>query len=388
MNNKDNTEDILLEFTKFEQNVLLPRDEKSESLSEALKFRPPWLYTAEQLFPPFTYLGGKRGIADQVWMRFGADIPNYIEPFAGGLSVLLARPLLDIRELNRYRELVCDTNLLLLNFWRSVKQEDITKLIETVDFPPHEVEVLGRRRAMIEKLWKIYPEFKKIEYYDPELAGYWLYIAREWIGNRPDDLDESPTLKMVRAMETGFQGGSLKKHLRFLQLRTKQVRFFSGYWRRPLESDTQVKNIGKTGIFLDPPYLGTEGYYGGDPTLNKEDIDDLNRIYKTASKKERQAKIEIADEVREWAVEMGKDRENHRIAYCAYEHQQDQNFPDDWTKVRWKYKGGHSNQKKNRDENELRDVETVWFSPGCIKPEGEESNSVDLIICDDILEKN
>lgn len=40
---------------------------------------------------PFPYFGGKSRIAHLVWPRFG-DPSNYVEPFAGSLAVLLARP--------------------------------------------------------------------------------------------------------------------------------------------------------------------------------------------------------------------------------------------------------------------------------------------------------
>ena len=47
--------------------------------------------TNEQLTAPFPYFGGKRKVAQEVWRRFG-DPKNYVEPFAGSLAVLLARP--------------------------------------------------------------------------------------------------------------------------------------------------------------------------------------------------------------------------------------------------------------------------------------------------------
>lgn len=43
------------------------------------------------LVAPFPYFGGKRRAAPMIWPRLG-DTPNYIEPFAGSLAVLLARP--------------------------------------------------------------------------------------------------------------------------------------------------------------------------------------------------------------------------------------------------------------------------------------------------------
>jgi hypothetical protein len=40
---------------------------------------------------PFPYFGGKSRAAHLVWAAFG-DVPNYVEPFAGSLAVLLGRP--------------------------------------------------------------------------------------------------------------------------------------------------------------------------------------------------------------------------------------------------------------------------------------------------------
>lgn len=44
-----------------------------------------------ELKAPFPWFGGKSRAADLVWSRFG-DVQNYVEPFAGSLAVLLARP--------------------------------------------------------------------------------------------------------------------------------------------------------------------------------------------------------------------------------------------------------------------------------------------------------
>jgi site-specific DNA-adenine methylase len=40
---------------------------------------------------PFPWFGGKSRAAHLVWERFG-NVPNYVEPFAGSLAVLLSRP--------------------------------------------------------------------------------------------------------------------------------------------------------------------------------------------------------------------------------------------------------------------------------------------------------
>ena len=44
-----------------------------------------------ELKAPFPWFGGKRRVAAEVWAALG-DVDNYVEPFAGSLAVLLARP--------------------------------------------------------------------------------------------------------------------------------------------------------------------------------------------------------------------------------------------------------------------------------------------------------
>lgn len=65
---------------------------------------------------PFPWFGGKSRVAHLVWSAFGADVANYVEPFAGSLAVLLARP-------GEPRiETVNDLDGYLVNFWRAVQQ--------------------------------------------------------------------------------------------------------------------------------------------------------------------------------------------------------------------------------------------------------------------------
>jgi len=46
---------------------------------------------SEVLRAPFPWFGGKSRCAGVVWSMLG-DVPNYVEPFAGSLAVLLGRP--------------------------------------------------------------------------------------------------------------------------------------------------------------------------------------------------------------------------------------------------------------------------------------------------------
>ena len=67
---------------------------------------------AAPLKAPFPYFGGKSKVAPLVWSRFG-DVRNYVEPFAGSLACLLARPSPFVGT-----ETVNDADGLISNFWR------------------------------------------------------------------------------------------------------------------------------------------------------------------------------------------------------------------------------------------------------------------------------
>jgi len=45
----------------------------------------------EPIKAPFPWFGGKSRAAEIIWARFG-NVPNYVEPFAGSLAVLLDPP--------------------------------------------------------------------------------------------------------------------------------------------------------------------------------------------------------------------------------------------------------------------------------------------------------
>ena len=70
---------------------------------------------------PFRYFGGKNRIAPAVWQRFG-NPPNYFEPFAGALGVLLERPR------PGKKEYVGDTCCLITNFFRAARYAGISEI--------------------------------------------------------------------------------------------------------------------------------------------------------------------------------------------------------------------------------------------------------------------
>ena len=173
MMNSNDINGVLEEFLEFERNTSAQNNYGGLSIKKAQNHLPPWTNKVKQLFPPFTYFGGKRKAADEVWRRFGADIPNYKEVFSGGLSVLLARPILDMRKLQVYQEQANDSNLFLINFWRTVQhKKGVRKLIKLMNFPAHEFELLGRREEMVRRALYLRNKLSYDTGHDAILAAY------------------------------------------------------------------------------------------------------------------------------------------------------------------------------------------------------------------------
>ena len=78
--------------------------------------------------PPIPYFGGKTSIADRIVERF-PDHGHYVEPFAGSLSVLLAKP-------RSAMETVNDIDAHLMTFWRVLRDRP-TELARSCALTPH-----------------------------------------------------------------------------------------------------------------------------------------------------------------------------------------------------------------------------------------------------------
>jgi len=126
--------------------------------------------------------------------------------------------------------------------------------------------------------------------------------------------------------------------------RLRRVRVCCGDWERILGS-APTTCIGLTGVFLDPPYA----------------VDERSDVYGEESR-------ELAHRVREWAILNGEDP-LLRIALCGYngEHK----MPDSWQEVAWKANGGYANQQKKVTQGKANAYrERIWFSPHCLRPQG------------------
>ncbi len=127
-----------------------------------------------RLKAPFPWFGGKSLAANLIWERLG-DVANYVEPFAGSLAILLARP-------HQPRiETVNDRDCYLANFWRAVKS-DPDHVAHCADWPVSECDLRARHRWLVEQ-----PGFREKllidpEFYDAKIAGWWVWGISQWIG--------------------------------------------------------------------------------------------------------------------------------------------------------------------------------------------------------------
>ncbi len=318
--------------------------------------------------PPFPYFGGKARVAPAIWQRLG-DCPNYVEPFAGSLAVLLNRPT------PAGTETVNDLDGFLCNFWRSV-QFAPDEAAKWSDWPVNEMDLEARH------YWLVTEGRKRIEgmaadpkAFDAMVAGWWVWGACAWIGsgwcsgegpwavvdgkwvlrdagqgvNRQlPHLGDAGQGVNRQLPHLGNAGQGHREHLSryFGQIadRLRYVRVACGDWSRVLTPSVSFRH-GLTGVVLDPPYgEGEVDYSSGG---NKCDG--------------------IASAVREWALENGSNP-NFRIALCGYDGQHE--MPESWECLEWKAAGGYSSTAAGETQGQLnRHRERVWFSPHCLKPE-------------------
>lgn len=309
--------------------------------------------TVSDLVAPYPYFGGKRRVAQEVWNRFG-DVPNLVEPFAGSLAVLLARP--DAHDWARRVETVNDLDGMIANFWRAVRA-DPDGVARHADHPVVENDLHARhawlvgRRADVTRRLEGDPDW-----FDAKVAGWWVWGLCCWIGSgwcagdgpwRVVDGELLPVgggvaRKLPHLGDAG-QGvaADWSDHIAAVMARLsdrlRRVRVCCGDWSRVLGESPTVR-IGTTAVFLDPPYAHAER----DGGIYAEDRD-------------------VAAAVRDWAVAHGDDP-RYRIALCGYDRSFD--MPEGWTAHRWSARGGYGNQGDGRGRaNAAREV--VWFGTFC-----------------------
>jgi site-specific DNA-adenine methylase len=282
---------------------------------------------------PFPWFGGKSRVAPLVWQRFG-DVPNYVEPFAGSLAVLLGRPHAP------GTETVNDLDTYLSNFWRAVSAEP-EAVAAFADWPVNEADLLARHEWLLSNDGFRAAMRTNPDHYDVKVAGWWLWGICSWIGSG------WCRVRSQQLPHLGNAGRGIHDYMVSLSERTRRVRVACGEWHRVLGESVTVKH-GVTGVFLDPPY--DEGGHSVEYSAHEAGV---------------------AQSVREWAVANGGNPDL-RIALCGYDGEHE--MPDGWTVEAWKARGGYGSQSDGRGRSNAG-RERIWFSPHCI---GASQHVLDL----------
>lgn len=323
----------------------------------------------ESLRAPFPYFGYKGQVSEEVWRRLG-NPPNYVEPFAGSLAVLLQRPNGPGK-----REVVNDASGGLVNFWRAVRRAP-AQVADAAMWVRSESDLHARNAAIREILPDLTARLEgDPHFFDAEVAGWWCYVQCLAIGEAayapgPNVRQDGKLVRVPRAngirrtvpcnhprgllgiqKSIPFHGkqGLLRLRsseaiacLESLAERLEDVWILAGDWSRACKP-TYTTQHGLTGVFFDPPYGD------GDITYAHHDRG-------------------ILDDLTAWCVEAGQD-ERMRIALCAYEGTLPVDLVDHgWSEHEWKARGGRITSGGQSDAN--RDRERIYFSPFCLDSVG------------------
>lgn len=311
---------------------------------------------------PFPYFGGKSKIAQSIWNYIGADIPNYVEPFAGSLAVLLARP----GGAGKI-ETVNDFDGLLANVWRSIKQ-DPELTAHYADWPVNENDLHARHLWLVGQRENLTNQLIcDPEFYDAKAAGWWVWGACAWIGSgfcsgvgpwtvidgiftKSSNAGQGISRKLPHVGDAGNginrklphvgnagRGEFIIEWFKAIHDRIRDVRVAVGDFERVLASSVTDLH-GLTGIFLDPPYDTdcTDPYAQNGKGVSKRTLD--------------------------WCIQNGYN-EKLRIVLCGYSGEHDVLTSLGWREVPWSAKGGYSNTGANKNDNRHR--ERLWVSPYC-----------------------
>ena len=338
------------------------------------------------LTPPFPWYGGKRRLAPTIW-HYLRNPTVYIEPFAGSLAVLLARPTGA-----GPREIVGDTDGGICNTWRAL-QHDPDQVAYWADYPTIHQDLTARHKWL--RQW-IHDHAHQLSddptFYDARAAGWWLWGISLWIGGQwcatnitPDKRPlikthqggtgvnaqtirphppPAPKRPKVRDAPGGYGISAQTKRPRIesgiggtgiaaqrttrpdliawfqaLQTRLHQVVVINRSWEHLLtptllQQTPSVRNRGATvGIYLDPPYRTTtrSTLYQGDQSQGDHP----------------------AEASYQWAIEHGNQ---YRIAYSM--HDGDYPTPPGWTEHRQSFGGIRREDRRTRQDLTI-------FSPAC-----------------------
>jgi len=350
----------------------------------------------EPLKAPFPWFGGKSLASDLIWDRLG-NVPNYVEPFAGSLAVLLSRPH------DAGLETVNDLDGFVCNAWRAILHDPVATA-HACDWPVSEPDLSARHLWLNAHRAELTDRLSgDTDYYDAKIAGWWLWGIASWIGggwcsgNGPWQSIDGLLTDTRQLPHLGNAGQGVKRQLPnlgdagrgvnrkrphlgtagqgvnrklphlgdagrgvvdwLLQLsdRMRRVRVCCGDWTRvmgPTVTGLIGGNPTPCGVVLDPPYSAEAGRAGS--------------LYACED-------LSVAHNVREWALANG-DNPRLRIVLCGYDGEHD--MPG-WSCAEWKTSGGYGCQGETTGRAN-RTRERLWFSPHCMATDTKRQGILEM----------
>ena len=281
------------------------------------------------MMAPFPYFGGKSRAAALGWEALG-NVDNFIEPFAGSLAVLLARP-----PPLPTTETVGDADCWIANFWRATKAAPAL-VAEHADWPVNEADYEARlawfkaREPSVREQVLADPEW-----YDAKIAGWWVWgQSTAILGNWP----RSRGIHIGPDYGVHARTRDVLAEMRALAQRLRRVRVVCGDFERTLAT-AHIERMGVTGVFLDPPYATerTAGCYATDDMAT------------------------VSQRSRDWAIANGG---TVRVVLAGYN--DEHAMPADWRCVEWRAVGGMDRIKGEGRGLSNRERERLWLSPACL----------------------
>lgn len=337
------------------------------------------------VIPPYVWFGGKRVMAKEIWNRLG-DVKTYCEPFAGGASVWVLRPIEHFRrDLSdrsdggaRRWENLNDIDGLVVNFWRAVmaRPDEVahhaTRLASAIDLRACNLVCAETAPTLTERL-TLDPD-----YFDAKIAGLWVFginnhigpgfasgkggwvrhagrlVRRRDVGSFDPGINRSRIHSNLCGYQTQMQIRSsgldpfdYRPYFRYLCDRIRGnggTKWLCGDWKAVLTNSSTLHLGPPVGVFLDPPYG-----------------DDRAIVY-------RHDNTTLWKDVAAWAMERGDDP-RFRIAVCGYVgYYEDTLGAAGWRSLLWTANGGMANRSRTRNAVNA-DREIIWFSPHCLHPD-------------------
>ena len=258
------------------------------------------------LTSPLKWHGGKGGYHGKLAQWIVSLMPkhlHYVEPFAGGLSVLLAK------DPNGISEVVNDTNGDLTNFWRVLANP-----IDFKDFVRH-VQACPFSESLWQTAHEVLEQDRKLTNLNDRAVAFFI-VVRQSLAGRLDTFAPVSRNRIRRGMNEQVSAWlSAVDGLSTVHERLKRVLILN----RPAIEVIRQHDGPQTLFYLDPPYLhstrATTGEYG-EHEMSRDDHIALQKLLATIKGKfllsgYRSDLYDIA------ALECGWDCHEFKIPNCA-----------------------------------------------------------------------